>query len=135
MAIQSQIGRKADHGRGLADAAFLVRAGNDLAHSDAWPEMFHVGQFYRNRRGSRPREGSEIDRRAWVEHTEARVSWRALADNSLLECFTFMAGLPRGHRRQADMFHVLPYGETTSRRGRRCLDVNMAEAMPARTQG
>ena len=49
MTVQRQIGRETDHSRGLPDAAFLVRAGNDLAHSDAWPEMFHVNEFYRNR--------------------------------------------------------------------------------------
>ena len=46
-ALERQVGGKVDDGRGLADAAFLVRACDDVAQSTAEGVRIHVVRFYR----------------------------------------------------------------------------------------
>ena len=45
---ERQVRCEIDDSGGLADAALLIRAGDDFAHSTAVTESNHVQRFYRN---------------------------------------------------------------------------------------
>ncbi len=105
LSAKGQIGRQADYGRGLADPAFLVRTGDDLAHSGTVPDRVHVHRFYRKRAvpAFQDRRGASTDHRRSSPFAPTSPALGAHGPGASMWADGGSGCL---------MFHVVPYGET-----------------------